>query len=231
MKTLKQIAYSLFIGIFSVLFSISNSVAQDKPKGKEWNVPATDAKKKSPIKFDDANVKAGKDIWSKECKSCHGVKGLGDGAKAEKIDISCGDFSVSEMQNMSDGAIFWKTTEGRKPMPSFKEKLTDTERWQVLSFIRTLKKGGATTTTTTVTTTSTTKTPDINQTKKEEVSIVKDSVITIVEIKTEKSDISDTTNISIIELQQMKTDIDVLKKEVSELKLQLNSMKEEKEKK
>lgn len=121
--------------------SFGTAKAQAKPKGKEWKVADADAKKKSAVKNDDeATIKAGKDVWNVQCKSCHGAKGLGDGPKAEKIDISCGDFSSKEIQDLSDGALFYKTTEGRKPMPSFKEKLSDTERWQVVAYIRTLKK-------------------------------------------------------------------------------------------
>ena len=75
-----------------------------------------------------------------QCKSCHGLKGLGDGPKSESLDIFSGDFSKDEIQSLSDGSLFWKISEGRKPMPSFKEKLSDTERWQVVTYIRTLKK-------------------------------------------------------------------------------------------
>lgn len=141
MKKVNQIALLLSASVFLVAMSFGTANAQAKPKGKEWKVADADAKKKSAVKNDDeATIKAGKDVWNVQCKSCHGVKGLGDGPKAEKIDISCGDFSSKEIQDLSDGALFYKTTEGRKPMPSFKEKLSDTERWQVVAYIRTLKK-------------------------------------------------------------------------------------------
>ena len=134
MKNMKRILFGLAI-LAAVTFTQTTN-AQAKPKGKEWKVPAADASKKSP-KVDAA---AGKDLWATNCKSCHGVKGLGDGSKAEKIDISCGDFSSKDVQSMTDGELFFKTTVGRKPMPSFKEKLSDTERWQLVAYVRTLKK-------------------------------------------------------------------------------------------
>jgi len=77
-------------------------------------------------------------LYNQHCKSCHGAKGKGDGTKAEKIDISCGDFTSAETAKKTDGELFWKTTEGRKPMPSYKEKLSDSERWKVISYIRSL---------------------------------------------------------------------------------------------
>lgn len=111
-----------------------------KPRGAAWKVPVADAKKVSKVKTDAGTVATGKEIWLKECKSCHGTKGLGDGTKAEKIDISCGNFSYSSFQSQTDGELYFKTTKGRKPMPSFEEKLDDTQRWQVITYIRTLKK-------------------------------------------------------------------------------------------
>ena len=141
MKKVNQIALLLSAGVFLVAMSFGTAKAQAKPKGKEWKVADADAKKKSAVKNDDeATIKAGKDVWNVQCKSCHGAKGLGDGPKAEKIDISCGDFTSAEVQGLSEGALFWKITEGRKPMPSFNEKLSETERWQVVAYIKTLKK-------------------------------------------------------------------------------------------
>lgn len=140
MKTINRMALLMGTGAFLVTLSFGTASAQAKPKGKEWKVPEAEAKKKSTVKDDDATIKAGKDIWAQQCKSCHGVKGLGDGAKAEKLEITPGDFSSKETQDLSDGGLYWKITDGRKPMPSFKEKLSDTERWQVVAYMRTFKK-------------------------------------------------------------------------------------------
>lgn len=224
------------IGLLIVALSSTVMLAQTKPKGKEWKVPDADAKKKSAIKADDAAIKAGKDIWVKECKSCHGSKGLGDGAKAEKIDISCGDFSSAEVQNLSDGALYWKTTEGRKPMPSFGDKLSDTERWQVVAFIRTLKKGTATTTNTSTTNTTNTTTTNTNKTdtnpiKKEEAIVKKDTVSSGTLVKTESLTKADTTKFSFYQYQQLQAEVEALKKEMAELKVKLDAIKEEKNKK
>ena len=136
---MKKILFGL--AILAAFTFTQTTNAQAKPKGKEWKVPAADANKKSTVKASDAAVLSeGKAIWGKDCKSCHGVKGLGDGTKAEKIDISCGDFSSKEFQSKSDGELFYYTKVGRKPMPSFKEKLSDKEIWAVVAYMRTMKK-------------------------------------------------------------------------------------------
>ncbi|MBK7853318.1 MAG: cytochrome c [Bacteroidetes bacterium] len=129
------------LALSTMLVSISTqSFAQGKPKGKPWPSPESAVKMKNPVKSDEASLKEGKDLYAQHCKSCHGAKGLGDGTKAEKIDISCGDFSSEETAKATDGELYWKTTEGRKPMPSFKEKLSDNERWAIVNYMRTFTK-------------------------------------------------------------------------------------------
>lgn len=132
---LTQIATALFMVV--LICNVNTASAQDKPKGKPWAAPASAIKMKNPVKADEASIKEGKDIFAQQCKSCHGAKGKGDGPKAEKIDISCGDFSTAEFAKIPDGELHWKTSEGRKPMPSFKEKLSENEVWAVINYIRT----------------------------------------------------------------------------------------------
>lgn len=139
MKNLRVLLTGTLMVSF-ILVASQATFAQDKPKGKPWEATAAAIKVKNPVKSDDASVKEGKDLYAQHCKSCHGAKGKGDGAKAEKIDISCGDFSSPDVAKISDGELFWKTTEGRKPMPSYKEKLSDNERWAVINYLRTLSK-------------------------------------------------------------------------------------------
>ena len=131
---MKKIFFGL--AIMAAFMFTQTSNAQTKPKSKEWKVPAADAGKKMPAGADAA---AGKALWGTNCKSCHGVKGLGDGPKAEKIDITCGDFSSAAFQSKSDGSLFYYTKVGRKPMPSYKEKLSDSEIWQLVAYMRTMK--------------------------------------------------------------------------------------------
>ncbi|HEV2354025.1 MAG TPA: c-type cytochrome, partial [Puia sp.] len=73
--------------------------------------------------------------------SCHGAKGLGDGSKASQLKTEPGDFSTAEVQSQSDGSMFYKISEGRDDMPSFKKKIPDEEDiWNLIDFVRTLKK-------------------------------------------------------------------------------------------
>jgi mono/diheme cytochrome c family protein len=136
MKKIKLFGAGLFL--FTTTMLISNSAMAQKPAGKPWNAPDAAISKKNPVKSDDATLKEGKDLYVQHCKSCHGAKGKGDGTKAEKIDISCNDFTTADYKKKTDGENYWKTTEGRKPMPSYKEKLSDSERWKVVTYMRSL---------------------------------------------------------------------------------------------
>jgi mono/diheme cytochrome c family protein len=86
---------------------------------------------------DQGSLAAGKLIYQHECLVCHGTKGKGNGPAAIALERRPGDLSMPMMWEHSDGALFWKITEGRPPMPSFKKLLTDHDRWQVVNYIRT----------------------------------------------------------------------------------------------
>lgn len=136
MKNLKNLFSCATLFVACLLFS--NAALAQKPAGKPWPAPESAVKMKNPVKSDESAIKDGKDLFVQHCKSCHGAKGKGDGPKADKLDISCGDFTSPEVAKMTDGELYWKTTEGRKPMPSYKEKLSDSERWKVVNYIRSL---------------------------------------------------------------------------------------------
>ncbi len=106
-----------------------------------WVVPDKYKKMKNPVASDKESISAGKALYTKHCKSCHGTKGLGDGTKAAQLKTKCGDFSTADFQLQSDGSIFYKTSEGRDDMPSFKKKIPDQDDiWAVVNYMRTLKK-------------------------------------------------------------------------------------------
>lgn len=105
-----------------------------------WKAPARAAKKQNPFPADAASLQAGKRVYEAECSSCHGPKGKGDGPSAKDLEVPAGDLSSPALWGQSDGELFWKVTEGRKPMPSYAQTLTEEQRWHVVNFLRTLAK-------------------------------------------------------------------------------------------
>ncbi len=116
------------------------SFAVTKKFNDPWPVPDKFVKMANPVASNAASIATGKDIYMQQCKSCHGPKGKGDGPKASQLDTECGDFTSAAFQKQTDGSLFYKTTEGRKDMPSYKKKITNPDDiWAVVNFVRTLK--------------------------------------------------------------------------------------------
>lgn len=106
---------------------------------KDWPVPATAAKMKNPVASTPDNLAAAHAIWMDKCANCHGEKGGGDGPEADMYTPAPAALNDAHMMSeMTDGEIFYKITEGRKPMPSFKKQLSGEQRWELVNFVRTL---------------------------------------------------------------------------------------------
>jgi len=124
----------LVVSLAAVAFKIDQ---QPKP----WPVPDKNAKAVNPVKSNKESIAAGKTLWSTHCSSCHGKTGLGDGNKAAQLKTQPADFSKASFQSQSDGSIYYKISEGRDDMPSFKKKIPEQEDiWDLVVFVRTLKK-------------------------------------------------------------------------------------------
>jgi mono/diheme cytochrome c family protein len=104
-------------------------------------VPAAAKNLKSPIPANKETVGAGMMIYMQRCQSCHGERGDGKGEKASELSVMPADFTdTSSMKRLTDGELFWQITQGRLPMPSFQDRLTEEERWQVVAYIRTFAR-------------------------------------------------------------------------------------------
>lgn len=78
----------------------------------------------------------GKELYDLYCWSCHGQNGFGDGAAGTALGQQPANFHDRRVKNQTDGALFWKLTNGRENMPPFKESLSEEQRWQLISYIR-----------------------------------------------------------------------------------------------
>jgi len=101
--------------------------------GQDWVVPADKKGKLSSFPFDETTRNAGQKLYTVNCMSCHGTPGKGNYLK---LVPPPGDPGTDKIQHNSDGEIFYKVTEGRGQMPSFKSVLTSTEIWNIISFLR-----------------------------------------------------------------------------------------------
>ena len=104
-----------------------------------WVAPATEKEKKSPLPADAKTVEQGEKVAKINCVSCHGAKGKGDGVAAAALNPKPADWTSSRVQDETDGELFWRISNGRGPMPPWKN-LPENERWALIRYIRSLKK-------------------------------------------------------------------------------------------
>ena len=100
----------------------------------EWVVPAEDQGKLSPVQFTEPMQQSGADIFSAQCQVCHGMPGQGN--YNAMLVPSPGDPAAQKFQSNTDGAMFYKISEGRATMPSFKSALSKADIWNVISYVR-----------------------------------------------------------------------------------------------
>lgn len=125
-------------GIFILFLIVAAGGAAYLYYHSDWRVPEQMKKVQNPYAANSEAVDAGMMVYMEHCKSCHGEDGDGKGEKAKELSVAPANFTDARaMSTVTDGELFWKITRGRRPMPSFKDKLTDEERWQLVVYIRT----------------------------------------------------------------------------------------------
>ena len=138
----------LMAGLLASGLIALTAVAQTASKAAdEWAAPSRAARKGNPIPADDKSIAQGKELFIASCLPCHGPAGKGDGPAAVSLErdgvkIRPGNLSDPKMWQQTDGAIFWKISEGNSPMPAFGEALTEEQRWQIVAYVRTLAPQG-----------------------------------------------------------------------------------------
>jgi mono/diheme cytochrome c family protein len=131
----------IIFGIASTLTLLAAAIGQNasyKPD-PNWRVPDAAAARVNPLAQRSQAVAGGKKLFLRNCAECHGQDGSGI------VKKRAADLQLAAVQEQSDGALFWKITNGNpdRGMPSF-SKLPELERWQLILYLRTLKSAAAT---------------------------------------------------------------------------------------
>jgi len=127
----------LFFVVILAVIAICIVYAANHFSDSSWPVPEEAKQLKNPLQPSEAALESAKDVYKKKCANCHGDKGTGDGPDAERYDPPPADFTDTKlMHSVTDGELFYKISEGKKPMPNFKTKLTEEQRWQLVLLVR-----------------------------------------------------------------------------------------------
>jgi mono/diheme cytochrome c family protein len=97
-----------------------------------------------------AAIRAGEDLYRKNCSLCHGPSGHGDGPQAKSLDPPPADLRNLSGARADRGYWFLRIQRGgkegplareRSAMPGWGEHLTDEQIWQLVAFLNALAEG------------------------------------------------------------------------------------------
>jgi mono/diheme cytochrome c family protein len=131
----RALPLTLALGVAAIAMGPTSLCAQGA-SNNAWIAPERAAHRVNPVPATTDAVQHGHDLFRRECEQCHGKAGHGDGPNGISLQPRPADLSSERVQSQSDGAIFWKMTEGRGMMPT--APLSDSEKWAVIAYIRTL---------------------------------------------------------------------------------------------
>lgn len=142
-----KIFYLTIISVFSFVLVIvyaksgKSEILQSKQQVSEtWKAPKSADKLKNPLEGKSEAAKDGKNLFQIYCVTCHGDKGKGNGPSAAGLNPKPANLTIKQIQEQSDGALFWKITTGKPPMVSWKYTLSKKQRWELVDYIRQLAK-------------------------------------------------------------------------------------------
>jgi mono/diheme cytochrome c family protein len=93
-----------------------------------------------PVAATEASLQRGQVLFTVNCVMCHGKDGQGTGTLSGYFNPPPANLAGDAVQALSDQQIFLVLTQGRGLMPSMAENLTPVERWDVINYVRTLKR-------------------------------------------------------------------------------------------
>lgn len=106
----------------------------------------------NPLAGQGNALRDGAMLYEINCQMCHGRTGRGDGAVGEHYVPPPPDFHSPAVLRLTDGAVYYTITNGvlSTPIPeaakyiprdwhAFHRLLTDHERWEIVSYLRTLE--------------------------------------------------------------------------------------------
>ncbi|HEY7441480.1 MAG TPA: cytochrome c, partial [Vicinamibacterales bacterium] len=89
------------------------------------------------------SIKAGRAVYAKICRACHGLQGRGDGVSAPPGSKPANLVDSEWKYGSTDGEIFKTIKEGVKPfdvMEPWGKKISDTDIWNTVNYLRDLGK-------------------------------------------------------------------------------------------
>src|SRR6266498_4482442 len=122
--TSRKIVFVLALGFLGTLAWAAAS---------DWRAPPAAANRPNPLTGNANATALGQKLYVANCMSCHGPSGKGDGPGGAALEKKPADLGARIKAGETDGELFWKISEGRSPMVSWRGSLTETQRWEVVN--------------------------------------------------------------------------------------------------
>jgi putative copper export protein/mono/diheme cytochrome c family protein len=100
--------------------------------------------KDSPVPYDADSIADGLRLYRIHCEACHGADFKGSGDAGAVLPVKPADLTAPHVLGHPPGDLFWWIGNGipEGGMPAFSGVLSDTQRWNLVNFVRTLPVGG-----------------------------------------------------------------------------------------
>jgi mono/diheme cytochrome c family protein len=87
------------------------------------------------------SINRGRELWKQDCEACHGASGRGDGPISANLQKQPKDLSkIAPSPIFPDGVVAYRIANGGEAMPAWKSVLSTEQIWDLINFIRTLKR-------------------------------------------------------------------------------------------
>ncbi len=91
------------------------------------------------ITIDENFMKRGQHMYERTCAACHGSSGNGDGLVGRRLMVKPTSLHSDYMYGLSPGHYFDVITNGIRTMQPYKHMISETDRWAVVTYIRSLQ--------------------------------------------------------------------------------------------
>jgi mono/diheme cytochrome c family protein len=128
-------------GLMACLVAVvgTSALAAAQSANPPWPAPEPATQVKNPVTVTPEGLATAQKLFEVNCSTCHGPNGAGDGPAAGVLTRKAFDFTdANVMRTITDGELFWKMSAGRPPMPPWQDLLSETERWELVNYLRTL---------------------------------------------------------------------------------------------
>lgn len=131
--------------VFKETIADSNFLRSVPVNGTSYPFPKTNAgyeeagtNLKNPLLKTNENLDKGKEVYTANCKHCHGQNGRSDAPMIIRKVFPPPPNYTERIKTITEGKMYHSLYYGKNLMPSFKNDLSSTEKWQVIFYVQKL---------------------------------------------------------------------------------------------